>query len=55
MRYLDTSVLLASLLPEAGSSAAAALMTESHVDEQDWHLLEQAPVWMSSIDCAILL
>lgn len=27
MRYLDTSVLLAFLLPEAGSSAAEALMT----------------------------
>ena len=27
MRYLDTSVLLAFLVPEAGSNAAEALMT----------------------------
>lgn len=29
MRYLDTSVLLAFLVPEAGSSAAEALMTSN--------------------------
>ncbi|MES2018733.1 MAG: type II toxin-antitoxin system VapC family toxin [Pseudomonadota bacterium] len=29
MRYLDTSVLLAFLIPEAGSSAAEALMTSN--------------------------
>ncbi len=29
MRYIDTSVLLAFLLPEAGSGAADALMTSN--------------------------
>jgi predicted nucleic acid-binding protein len=29
MRYLDTSVLLAFLIPEAGSSEAEALMTSA--------------------------